>query len=83
MLTWCEKNKEILKNHFLLRPFDSPAPRSRCKTLLRIALVFDIPIAINKASADFMITSSLMDNKYEHEIIDFKNNVIERSEALL
>ena len=31
------------------------------KALLRIAQVYDIPIANNKASADFMITSPLMD----------------------
>ena len=38
---------------------------------LRIAQVYDIPIANNKATADFMITSSLMDQEYEHDIINF------------
>ena len=52
------------------------------KALLRIAQVYDIPIANNRASADFMITSSYMSEEYEHEIINFKKNITERSRAL-
>ena len=40
------------------------------KALLRIAQVYDIPIANNKASADFMISSPLMDEEYEHDVIN-------------
>lgn len=50
------------------------------KALLRIAMVFDIPIATNRSSADFMITSTLMDEEYEHEIANFKANVQERAD---
>ena len=52
------------------------------KALLRIAQVYDIPIANNRASADFMITSSFMDATYDHKIINFKKNIKERSETL-
>lgn len=52
------------------------------KALLRIALVYDIPIATNKASADFMITSPLMDKEYRHEVINFHRQVLKRSETL-
>ena len=52
------------------------------KALLRIAQVYDIPIANNRASADFMIHSDLMNKEYEHEVINFKKNIIERSETL-
>jgi methylglyoxal synthase len=38
------------------------------KALLRIAGVYDIPIATNRASADFMITSPLMDQEYDHRV---------------
>ena len=45
------------------------------KALLRIAQVYDIPIANNKASADFMIRSEYMNEEYEHEVINFKENI--------
>jgi methylglyoxal synthase len=34
------------------------------KALLRIAVVWNIPVACNRASADFMISSPLMSNAY-------------------
>ena len=52
------------------------------KALLRIAGVYDIPIATNRASADFMITSALMDEEYEHEVINFQRTIEERSRTL-
>ena len=52
------------------------------KALLRIAQVYDIPIANNKATADFMITSSLMDQEYEHDIINFHQNIKDRAQTL-
>lgn len=52
------------------------------KALMRIAQVYDIPMAINKATADFMIQSRLMDAKYDHEVINFKKNVEERAGSL-
>ena len=52
------------------------------KALLRIAQVYDIPIANNKASADFMITSPLMDQEYEHDVINFKQNIADRASTL-
>lgn len=52
------------------------------KALLRIAQVYDIPIANNRSSADFMILSSLMDEAYERKVINFKKNIQDRSEIL-
>lgn len=52
------------------------------KALLRIAQVYDIPIANNKATADFMITSSYMETEYDHKIIDFNKNIKLRAEML-
>lgn len=50
------------------------------KALMRIAQVYDIPMAINKATADFMMHSSFMSCEYDHEVINFKKNVKERAE---
>ena len=52
------------------------------KALLRIAQVYDIPIANNKATADFLLTSRYMDEEYEHEIINFQQNIKMRAETL-
>lgn len=52
------------------------------KALLRIAQVYDIPIANNRASADFMITSTYMDKPYDRKVINFKKNIQERSKML-
>ena len=52
------------------------------KALLRIAQVYDIPMAVNRATADFMITSMYMDTEYDHEVINFKKNIKERAESM-
>ena len=41
------------------------------KALLRMAVVWNIPIACNRASADFMISSPLMDTPYERLVPDY------------
>jgi len=52
------------------------------KALLRIAQVYDIPMANNRATADFIITSPYMDSVYTHELPDFKGAVVERAKKL-
>ena len=52
------------------------------KALLRIAQVYDIPIANNIATADFLIRSALMDEEYTHQVENFKQKVIERAQKL-
>lgn len=41
------------------------------KALLRMAVVWNIPIACNRASADFMISSPLMDGQYDRLVPDY------------
>jgi methylglyoxal synthase len=41
------------------------------KALLRMAVVWNIPIACNRSSADFMISSPLMDLEYERLVPDY------------
>jgi methylglyoxal synthase len=41
------------------------------KALLRMAVVWNIPIACNRSTADFMISSPLMDGEYERLVPDY------------
>ena len=129
LVDWCDRNKEILKFHFLCGtgttarmitdytglpvkgynsgplggdqqigakivegqidfviffsdPLTAQPHDPDVKALLRIAQVYDIPIANNKASADFMISSPLMDEEYEHDVINFRQNISERAQQL-
>ena len=43
------------------------------KALLRIAVVWNIPIACNRASADFMISSQLMSGEYGRLLPDYED----------
>ena len=129
LIQWCDRNKEILKRHFLCGtgttarmiteatglpvkgynsgplggdqqigakivegkvdfvvffsdPLAAQPHDPDVKALLRIAQVYDIPIANNKATADFMITSSFMEEEYDHQIINFNKNIRERAASL-
>lgn len=42
------------------------------KALLRIAVVWNIPVACNRSTADFMISSSLMHGPYKRLMQDFE-----------
>jgi len=41
------------------------------KALLRMAVVWNIPIACNRASSEFMISSPLMDGEYDRLVPDY------------
>jgi len=45
------------------------------KALLRIAVVWNIPIACNRSSADFIISSSLMPNEYHRVVPDYDGHL--------
>lgn len=129
LIDWCEKNKDILKNHnlcgtgttarmisdrtgltvkgynsgplggdqqigakivegridliiFFSDPLTAQPHDPDVKALMRIAQVYDIPMAVNKASADFMIKSKFMDECYDHDVINFQKNIENRAKTL-
>ena len=41
------------------------------KALLRIAVVWNIPVACNRASADYMISSPLLTSAYERQLPEY------------
>jgi methylglyoxal synthase len=60
---------------FLIFFWDPLEPMSHdpdIKALLRMAMVWNIPIACNRASADFMISSPLMDGVYDRLVPDYE-----------
>ena len=52
------------------------------KALLRIAQVYDIPIANNRSTADFLITSPYMDKEYTRKLLNFRKKVEERAKTI-
>lgn len=125
MVDWCDRNKDILKNHFLCGtgttarlisektglpvrafnsgplggdqqigakiveggidfmvflwdPLEAQPHDPDVKALLRIAVVYDIPVANNLATADFMLTSKYMNQPYSRKVLNFTAAVEER-----
>ena len=125
MVDWGDKNKDILKNHFLCGtgttarliaektglpvraynsgplggdqqigakiveggidfmiflwdPLEAQPHDPDVKALLRIAVVYDIPVANNLATADFMLTSRYMNQTYSRKVLNFSAEVEER-----
>lgn len=58
---------------FFWDPLESQPHDPDVKALLRIASVWNIPVACTRASADFLFSSSLMDEKYERLIPDYED----------
>lgn len=56
---------------FFWDPLESHSHDVDVKALLRIAAVYNIPIACNRSSADFMVTSPLMAGEYVRLAIDY------------
>ena len=58
---------------FIIFFWDPLAPHSHdvdVKALLRLAVVYNVPIACNRATADFLLSSPLMDEEYERRLPD-------------
>jgi methylglyoxal synthase len=50
---------------FFLDPLTPVSHDTDVQALMRMAVLWNIPVACNRASADFMITSALMDQEYQ------------------
>ena len=45
------------------------------KALLRLAVVWNVPVACNRATADILISSPLMSSEYERALPDFEAHI--------
>lgn len=64
---------------FFWDPLEAQPHDPDIKALLRVAAVWNIPVACNQASADFLINSSLFDSEYEKQIPDYDNYIKDRT----
>ena len=66
---------------FLWDPLEAQPHDPDVRALLRIAVVYDIPVANNLATADFLLTSKFMEETYERRVENFNVTIQERVKA--
>lgn len=129
LVEWCDKNKEILKGHFLCGtgttarlisektglpvkgynsgplggdlqigakivegqidfmvflwdPLEAQPHDPDVKALLRITVVYDIPVANNLATADFLLHSKYMEEAYDRRVENYNKIIAERVDTM-
>jgi methylglyoxal synthase len=60
---------------FLWDPMQPQPHDVDVKALLRISVLYNIPTACNRSTADFMISSPLLDAEYEPDIKDYSEYI--------
>ena len=58
---------------FFWDPMTSQPHDVDVKALLRLSVLYDIPTACNRASADFMVSSGLFREEYKPEVTDYSD----------
>lgn len=72
-----EGNIDVLL--FFWDPFEPHPHDPDVRALLRLATAWNIPVACNSATADFIISSGLMQAPYSRQVPDYETYAYERS----
>jgi methylglyoxal synthase len=59
---------------FFWDPLEAQPHDPDVRALLRLAVLYNIPTASNRVTADFLITSPYMSDRYEGEFLDYTQN---------
>lgn len=59
---------------FFWDPLEPHPHDTDVKALLRLAVVWNIPVACNRASADFMISSALLHEAYDRKVPSYRDH---------
>ncbi len=60
---------------FFWDPMEAQPHDVDVKALLRLATLYNVPTAVNRSSADLIVSSALFDSDYEPIVKDYKNYV--------
>jgi methylglyoxal synthase len=60
---------------FFWDPLEAQPHDPDIRALLRLAVVWNIPAATNRASADFILSSPLLDEKYDRVVPDYDEHM--------
>ncbi len=63
---------------FFWDPFEQQPHDPDIKALLRVAAVWNIPVACNESSADYMLGSALLDQAHEYRVPDYQTYLDQR-----
>ena len=66
---------------FFSDPLEAQPHDPDIKALLRIAIVYDIPFANNRATADFLLSSTFMSEEYERNVENYNKTISKRLES--
>ncbi|QUH19740.1 methylglyoxal synthase [Alkaliphilus sp. B6464] len=64
---------------FFWDPLEAQPHDPDVKALLRIAVLYDVPVANNRSTADFLLSSPLMNEEYNRKIIDYSKRISSRA----